>query len=31
MPQLDVQQITESLQQVLKQLLKQEILFPVDE
>ena len=31
MPQLDVQQITESLQQVLQQLLKQEILFPVDE
>ena len=31
MPQLDVQQITESLQQVIKQLLKQEILFPVDE
>ena len=31
MPQLDVQQINESLQQVLKQLLKQEILFPVDE
>jgi hypothetical protein len=31
MPQLDVQKITESLQQVLQQLLKQEILFPVDE
>jgi hypothetical protein len=31
MPQLDVQQITESLQQVLQQLLKQEILFPADE
>ena len=31
MPQLDVQQITESLQQVLKQFLRQEILFPVDE
>jgi hypothetical protein len=30
MPQLDVQQITESLQQVLQQLLKQEILLPVD-
>jgi hypothetical protein len=31
MPQLDVQQITESLQQVLQQLLKQEILLPADE
>jgi len=31
MPQLEVQQITESLQQVLQQLLKQEILFHVDE
>ncbi len=31
MPQLNVQQITESLQQVLQQLLKQEILFPADE
>jgi hypothetical protein len=31
MPQLDVQQITESLQQVLQQLLKQEILFSVVE
>jgi hypothetical protein len=31
MPQLDVQQITESLQQVLQQLLRQEILFPVNE
>ena len=30
MPQLDLQQITESLQQVLQQLLKQEILLPVD-
>jgi hypothetical protein len=30
MPQLDVQQITESLQQVLQQLLKQEILLPAD-
>jgi hypothetical protein len=30
MPQLGVQQITESLQQVLQQLLKQEILLPVD-
>lgn len=30
MPQLEVQQITESLQQVLQQLLKQEILFPAD-
>jgi hypothetical protein len=31
MPQLGVQQITESLQQVLQQLLHQEILFPADE
>lgn len=31
MPQLAVQQITESLQQVLQQLLGQEILFPADE
>lgn len=31
MPQLDVQQITESLQQVLQQLLKQQILFPAQE
>ncbi|MFT5840076.1 MAG: hypothetical protein ACI9UT_002587 [Flavobacteriales bacterium] len=30
MPQLGVQQLTESLQQVLQQLLKQEILLPVD-
>ena len=30
MPQLSVEQITESLQQVLQQLLKQEILFPAD-
>ena len=30
MPQLEVRQINESLQQVLQQLLKQEILFPVD-
>lgn len=31
MPQLDVQQIAESLQQVLQQLLGQEILLPADE
>jgi hypothetical protein len=31
MPQLDVEQIKESLQQVLKQLLHQEILLPMDE
>jgi hypothetical protein len=31
MPQLDAQQITESLQQVLQQLLKQQILFPAQE
>ena len=30
MPQLDVQQITESLHQVLQQLLGQEILFPAN-
>ena len=30
MPQLEVQQITESLQQVLQQLLQQEILFPAN-
>jgi hypothetical protein len=31
MPQLDVQQITESLQQVLQELLMQQILFPAEE
>jgi hypothetical protein len=31
MPQLEVKQIHESLQQVLKQLLKQEILFPTNQ
>jgi hypothetical protein len=31
MPQLDVKQITESLQQVLQQLLMQQILFPAEE
>jgi len=31
MPQLESQQIIESLQQVLQQLLHQEILFPAEE
>ena len=31
MPQLEVQQINESLEQVLQHLLKQEILFPADQ
>jgi hypothetical protein len=31
MPQLDIQQITESLYQVLQQLFRQEILFPANE
>lgn len=30
MPQLDIQQITESLQQVLQTLLRQEILLPAN-